>query len=323
MRRAVVIGTGMHLPTRVMPNSEFESTLETTHEWIVERTGIQQRHIAAEGEVTSDLGAKAATQALANAGIKPDDIELVIVATTTPDDTMPSTAVKIQHKIGMTRGAAFDVNAACSGFVYAMTVANSFIASGAAQRVLVVGAETYSRILDWNDRGTCILFGDGAAALVLEAQEQKGSADDRGIVFSGIHSDGQYTGLLATTGGVSSTMTAGKLFMSGKDIFRHAVAKMPAAVEEGLSAIGKTAANIDWLVPHQANMRILSGVAQKLGVGEDRVIATVSQHANTSAASIPLALHLGSQDGRIKQGHLIACPALGAGLTWGCTLLRW
>jgi 3-oxoacyl-[acyl-carrier-protein] synthase-3 len=323
MRRAVVIGTGMHLPERVMPNSEFEATLETSHEWIVERTGIHQRHIAAEGELTSDLGAKAGAQALKNAGIAPETIDLVILATTTPDDTMPSTATKIQHKLGITGGAAFDVNAACSGFVYAMSVANSFIVSGMAKRVLVIGAETYSRILDWSDRGTCILFGDGAAAVVLEAQEQKGTSDDRGILFAGIHSDGQYTGLLATTGGVSSTMNAGKLFMFGKDIFRHAVAKMPAAVEEALAATGKHADDVNWLVPHQANMRILAGVAQKLHIGEDRVIATVSQHANTSAASIPLALHLGSQDGRIKQGHLVACPALGAGLTWGCTLLRW
>jgi 3-oxoacyl-[acyl-carrier-protein] synthase III len=323
MKRAVIIGTGMYLPERIMPNSEFESMVETSHEWIAERTGIHQRHIAAEGEMTSDLGAKAGKQALENAGINPDDIDLVILATTTPDDTMPSTATKIQHKLGITKGAAFDVNAACSGFVYAMSVANSFIASGMAQRVLVVGAETYSRILDWNDRGTCILFGDGAAAVVLEAQAQKGTNDDRGILFSGIHSDGQYTGLLATNGGVSSTMTSGKLFMFGKDIFRHAVSKMPAAVEEALAATGKTTADIDWLVPHQANMRILSSVAQKLQVGEDRVIATVSQHANTSAASIPLALHIGVGDGRIKTGQLIACPALGAGLTWGCTLLRW
>ncbi len=323
MRRAVVLGTGMYLPDRIMTNAEFESIIETNDEWIVERTGIRQRHIAAEGEFTSDLGAKAGAQALKNAGVSPDSIDLVVLATTTPDDTMPSTATKIQHKLGIGQGAAFDINAACSGFVYAMTVAHNFIAAGSAKRVLVIGAETYSRILDWNDRTTCILFGDGAAAVVLEAQEQKGTSDDRGVLFSGIHSDGQYTGLLATNGGVSSTMTSGKLFMFGKDIFRHAVAKMPAAVTEAVSAVGKTAADLDWLVPHQANARILAGVAQKLGVGEDRVIATVSQHANTSAASIPLALHLGSQDGRIKQGHLIACPALGAGLTWGCTLLRW
>lgn len=323
MRRAVVLGTGMYLPERVMPNSEFESMVDTSHEWIVERTGIRQRYIAADGEVTSDLGVKAGQQALKNAGVAADTIDLVVLATTTPDDTMPSTATKIQHRLGITGGAAFDVNAACSGFVYAMSVAHSFIVSGMAKRTLVIGAETYSRILDWKDRGTCILFGDGAAAVVLEAQEGKGTSDDRGVLFAGIHSDGQYTGLLATNGGVSSTMTSGKMFMSGKDIFRHAVAKMPAAVEEALAAVGKTTGEVDWLVPHQANMRILNGVAQKLNIGEDRVIATVSQHANTSAASIPLALHLGSHDGRIKKGQLIACPALGAGLTWGCTLLRW
>jgi 3-oxoacyl-[acyl-carrier-protein] synthase III len=323
MRRAVVIGTGMYLPQRVMANVDFERIIETNHEWIVERTGIHQRHIAAEGEVTSDLGVKAGEMAIKNAGIAPDSIDLVVLATTTPDDTMPSTATKIQHRLGITGGAAFDVNAACSGFVYAMAIANSFIISGMAKRVLVLGAETYSRILDWQDRTTSILFGDGAAALVLEAQEQKGTAEDRGVLFTGIHSDGQYTGLLATNGGVSSTMTSGKMFMSGKDIFRHAVAKMPAAVEEAMAAIGKPMDAIDWLVPHQANMRILSSVGQKLGVPEQKLIATVANHANTSAASIPLALHLGSLDGRIKKGQLIACPALGAGLTWGCTLIRW
>jgi 3-oxoacyl-[acyl-carrier-protein] synthase-3 len=323
MRRAVVIGTGMHLPERVMANVDFERVIETNHEWIVERTGIHQRHIAAEGEVTSDLGVVAGAMAIKNAGIAPDSIDLVVLATTTPDDTMPSTATKIQHRLGITGGAAFDINAACSGFVYAMAVANSFIISGMAKRVLVLGAETYSRILDWQDRTTSILFGDGAAALVLEAQEQQGTSEDRGVLFTGIHSDGQYTGLLATNGGVSSTMTSGKMFMSGKDIFRHAVAKMPAAVEEAMAAIGKPIDAIDWLVPHQANMRILSSVGQKLGISEQKLIATVANHANTSAASIPLALHLGSQDGRIKKGQLIACPALGAGLTWGCTLIRW
>jgi 3-oxoacyl-[acyl-carrier-protein] synthase-3 len=319
MKRAVILGTGMHLPERIMHNSEFEAKLETSHEWIVERTGIHERHIAAEGECTSDLAVKAAAEAIKNSGIEADSIDLVIVATTTPDDTMPSTATKVQHRLGITRGAAFDVNAACSGFVYAMSVANAFIASGQAKRVLVIGAETYSRILDWNDRGTCILFGDGAAALVLEAQENT----ERGILFAGIHSDGQYTGLLATSGGVSSTMEAGKLFMSGKDIFRHASTKMPAAVEEGLAALDMPLSAIDWLVPHQANMRILASVAQKLHISVDKVVATVAKHANTSAASIPLALHIASHDGRIRQGHIVACPALGAGLTWGCTIVRW
>ncbi len=323
MRRAVILGTGAHLPARVMTNKEFEAIVETSDEWIAERTGIRQRHIAAEGELTSDLAVRAGEEALKNAGCLPDSIDLVILATTTPDDTMPSTATKVQHRLGITKGAAFDVNAACSGFVYAMAIANSFMVSGQANRVLVVGAETYSRILDWQDRGTCILFGDGAAAVILEAQEHKGTNADRGVLYAGIHSDGQYTGLLATSGGVSSTMMAGKLFMAGKEIFRHAVAKMPAAVEEAVQAVGLTLQDIDWLVPHQANMRILAGVAQKLHIGESRIISTVASHANTSAASIPLALHQASRNGHIRQGQLVACPALGAGLTWGCTLIRW
>ena len=318
MRRAVVLGTGAYLPQRIVTNADLEKIVETNNDWIVERTGIKQRHLAADGELTSDLAVHAARQALQNANAAPETIDLVILATTTPDDTMPSTATKIQHRLGITRGAAFDVNAACSGFVYAMMIANSFIVSGQAKRVLVIGAETYSRILNWEDRGTCILFGDGAAALVLEAQES-----ERGVLFSNIHSDGQYTSLLQTDGGVSSTMTSGKMSMLGKEVFRHAVSKMPAAVEEGLAALNLPLSAIDWLVPHQANMRILAGVAQKLHLSEDKVVATVPLHANTSAASIPLALHLASHDGRIKQGDLVACPALGAGLTWGCTIIRW
>jgi len=323
MRRAIVLGTGAYLPERIMRNTEFEALVETNHEWIIERTGIEQRHIAADSEVTSDLAVKAGQEALQRASISPDTIDLVILATTTPDDTMPSTATKVQHRLGITRGAAFDINAACSGFVYAMTIANNFIIAGQAKRVLVIGAETYSRILDWTDRGTCILFGDGAAAIILEAQDQPGTNADRGVLFSGIHSDGQYTQLLATHGGVSSTKTAGTMFMVGKEIFRHAVTKMPAAVEEGLTALDLPLSAIDWLVPHQANVRILNGVAQKLHLNEDKVICTVPLHANTSAASIPLALHVAASDGRIKPGNLIACPALGAGLTWGCTILRW
>ncbi|MEQ1790037.1 MAG: beta-ketoacyl-ACP synthase III [Rickettsiales bacterium] len=323
MLRCVVIGTGAYLPEKIMTNHDFPSSLETNHEWIVERTGIIQRHIAAEGENTSDLATHAGLEALKNSGISPETIDLVILATTTPDDTMPSTASKVQHRLGITNGAAFDVNAACSGFVYAMSIANSFIVSGQAKRILVIGAETYSRILDWNDRGTCILFGDGAAALVLEAQESSGTNDDRGVLFSCIHSDGQYTELLKTTGGISSTMSAGVLTMVGREIFRHAAAKMPASVEEGLQKLSLPKEAIDWLVPHQANMRILTSVARKLNISEDKVIATAPMHANTSAASIPLALHQASQDGRIRAGNLIACPALGAGLTWGCTIIRW
>lgn len=323
MIRSAVIGTGAYLPARIMTNYDFAGILETSHEWIASRTGIIQRHIAAEGENTSDLATHAGLDALKNFNIAPDSIDLVILATTTPDDTMPSTASKVQHRLGISRGAAFDINAACSGFVYAISVANSFILARQAQRVLVIGAETYSRILDWQDRSTCILFGDGAAAVVLEAQEGKGINADRGILFSRIHSDGQYTQLLKTTGGISSTMTAGVLTMEGKEIFRHAVNKMPASVEEGLQELNINGKEIDWLVPHQANMRILSGVAQKLGISEDKVISTAPMHANTSAASIPLALHEASRDGRIRAGNFIACPALGAGLTWGCFLLRW
>lgn len=323
MRRAVVTGIGAYLPKRIMSNAEFASFLETNDEWIVERTGIRQRHIAAEGENTSDLAIAAAREAISDAGIEPSSIDLVLLATTTPDDTMPSTATKVQHALGITQGAAFDLNAACSGFVYAMTTAHSFIASGQANRVLVIGAETYSRILDWQDRGTCILFGDGAAALVLEAQTGKGDNSDRGILQTVIRSDGQYAPLLGTSGGVSSTKTAGTLHMSGKDIFRHAVSKMPAAVEEAIKNADLTVADIDWLAPHQANMRILASVAQKLSIGDDRVLATVAEHANTSAASIPLALYAAKRDGRLKTGQLIAAPALGAGLTWGCVLLRW
>lgn len=323
MRRAVVIGTGAYLPQRIMTNADLASIVDTNDEWITERTGIKQRHIAADGELTSDLAVKAAAQAISSAGIPADSIDLVLVATTTPDDTIPSTATKVQHRLGITKGAAFDINAACSGFVYAMSVANGFMLTGQARRVLVIGAETYSRIVDWKDRATCILFGDGAAAVLLEAQEQPGTITDRGVLYNGIQSDGQYANLLVTNGGVSSTGTAGTLFMAGKEVFRHAVAKMPASVEEGLAALGLSLESVDWLVPHQANMRILAGVAQKLGISEDKVVSTVSHHANTSAASIPLALHVASLDGRIKKGQLIACPALGAGLTWGCTILRW
>ena len=319
MRRAVIIGTGAYLPAKILKNADLPAHLETSHEWIMERTGIEQRHIAADGEYTSDLGIRAGEQAIKNAGIAPETIDLVILATATPDDTMPATATKIQHALGITSGAAFDINAACSGFVYAMSVANNFIISGAAKRILVIGAETYSRILDWKDRATCILFGDGAAAVLLEAQENT----DRGILFSKIHSDGKYVDLIKTTGGVSTTGNSGFFTMEGKEVFRHAVNKMPASVEEGLLALNLAKADIDWLVPHQANMRILKSVAQKLEIAQEKVISNVAKFANTSAASIPLALHEAATDGRIKLGQIIACPALGAGLTWGCTIIRW
>lgn len=318
MVRARIIGIGACMPAKIVHNRDLDPKLGTSHEWIMERTGIEQRYIAGKDEFTSTLAAGAAKEALQHAGIDPMTIDLVIVATTTPDDTMPATATKVQHMIGAKKAAAFDVNAACSGFVYAMTTANSFIVSGAAKRVLVIGAETYSRIMDWSDRSTCVLFGDGAAALVLEAQE-----GERGILASQIYTDGQFTHQLNTTGGVSATQTTGHLTMMGKEIFRHAASKMPEAVVNAMASQNLPLSAIDWLVPHQANQRILAAVAQKLEIGEERVISTVSQHANTSAASIPLALYAGVKDGRIKQGQLLACPALGAGLTWGCTLIRW
>lgn len=323
MRRAIVIGTGAYLPQRIMRNSDLPAHLETSDNWIVERTGIEQRHIAAEGEYTSDLGFYAAKQAIDNAAISPDSVDFLILATATPDDTMPATAVKIQHRLGMTSGAAFDVNAVCSGFVYAMSIANSLIVSGVAKRILVIGAETYSRIMDWNDRATCVLFGDGAGAVLLEAQEASGTNADQGILFSCIHSDGKYADLIKTTGGVSTTQHSGLFTMEGKEVFRHAASKMPAAVEECLTALSLTKDNIDWLVPHQANMRILKSVAQKLDIEENRVISNVAKCANTSAASIPLALHEAATDGRLQKGHLVACPALGSGLTWGCTIINW
>lgn len=321
--RARVVGYGACLPERVVTNAELEEKVETSDEWIVERTGIRQRHIAAEGEFTSHLGTKAAQAALANAKLKADDIDLVLVATTTPDDTMPATATKVQHQLGMTRGAAFDINAACSGFVYALTTADSFIRSGAAKRILVIGAETYSRILDWNDRSTCILFGDGAAALVLEAAEGKGDSSDRGILFTRVHSDGQYHSILNTTGGVSSTGNAGFLTMQGKEVFRHAVAKMSDTIMEGLSTLGLAPEQVDWVIPHQANIRIMQGVEKRLGLKEGKLITTVDRHANTSSASIPLAIHFAAEKGLIKQGQILALPALGAGLTWGACILRW
>ncbi len=323
MLRAVAIGTGAYLPARIMTNHELAHTVDTNHEWIVERTGIEERHIAADGELTSDLAYKAAAQAIERAGIEANSIDLLIVATSTPDETLPSTATKVQHKLGITKGAAFDMNAACSGFVYGVSIAQAYIVSNMAKRVMVIGAETFSRIVDWKDRTTCILFGDGAAAVIFDAQESKGTSADRGVLHTNIHSDGQYVPLLNTSGGVSSTQTSGTVFMAGKDIYRHAVTKMPEAVMEGVAALGIALSDIDWIAPHQANLRILNGVAQKLGAPESKLISTVQKHANTSAASIPLALHEAVVDGRLKQGHLVACPALGAGLTWGCAVIRW
>ena len=323
MRRAVIIGTGHYLPKKVLTNKDLESQMETSDEWIRDRTGIAQRHIAAEGEFTSDLAAHAGRAAMENAGVKPEAIDLVLVATTTPDDTLPATAAKVQHKLGIAQGAAFDVNAVCSGFLYGLTIADAFISSGKANTILLIGAETYSRILNWEDRGTCILFGDGAGAVVLQAQEGKGTKDDRGILATEIHANGEFAPLLGSTGGVSTTQTAGTLFMQGKEIFRHAVAKMADSVENNAKAVDMALSEINWLVPHQANMRILSATAKRLNIPEEQVILTVDQHANTSAASIPLALSVANGQGKFRRGDVIATPALGAGLTWGSCLIRW
>jgi 3-oxoacyl-[acyl-carrier-protein] synthase III len=321
--RAVITGWGACLPQNVVTNDDLARTIDTSDEWIVERTGIRQRHIAAEGETTSDLAAAAARAALAKAGLEPDAIDLLIVATSTPDLTFPSTAVLTQHKLGMTRGAAFDLNAVCSGFLYALHTADMYISAGKARNVLVIGAETFSRILDWNDRSTCILFGDGAGAVVLQAQKGQGNASDRGLLVSDIHSDGQFAPLLKSTGGVSATREAGFVYMQGKEIFRHAVSKMADSVEHCLQDIGLTTEDIQWLVPHQANMRILQATAKRLNIPEERAILTVDKHANTSAASIPLALSIAADEGKFSSGDLIATPALGAGLTWGASLIRW
>jgi 3-oxoacyl-[acyl-carrier-protein] synthase-3 len=321
--RAIVKGYGAYLPQQIVTNADLEKRIDTTDAWIVERTGIRQRHIAEEGELTSHLGTKAAKAALESAGLNPDDIDLIVVATTTPDDTMPATATKVQHALGMTRGAAFDVSAACSGFIYAMAVADNFIRGGGARRVLVIGAETYSRIINWQDRGTCILFGDGAAALVLEALDSKGKSDDRGVLHTSIYSDGQYHSILNTTGGVSSTRDAGVLTMAGQEVFRHGVAKMAEVSQAALNAVGLEGKDVDWVVPHQANVRIMDGVVKKLGLPHKKLISTVDRYANTSAASIPLALASAAKEGKIKQGQLLVMPALGAGLTWGACILRW
>lgn len=322
-RRAVITGWGAYLPQNIVTNDDLARKMDTSDEWIRERTGICQRHIATADELTSDLAAHAARKALARAGLQPGDVDLVLVATSTPDDTLPATAVKVQHKLGMTRGAAFDLNAVCSGFLYGLATADAYIASGKANSVLVIGAETFSRIVDWNDRSTCILFGDGAGAILLQAQEGTGTAADRGVLYTEICSDGQYASLLGTTGGVARTQTAGYLFMQGKEIFRHAVAKMSESVEKAIHHVGLTPEDIQWLVPHQANMRILQATAKRLNIPEEKVILTVDKHANTSAASIPLALSVAADEGRFSPGDLVATPALGAGLTWGAGLIRW
>lgn len=321
--RAVAKGVGHYLPERIVPNSEFEATLDTTDEWIRSRTGIERRHFAAEGQTTSDLGARAAQAALDDAGMTADDIDAIIVATSTPDFTFPSVATMIQDRLGMHSGFAYDVQAVCAGFVFALANANGMIVSGQARRVLVIGAETFSRIMDWSDRGTCVLFGDGAGALVLEAEEQPGTPQDRGILAVDLHSDGRFRDLLYVDGGVSTTGTAGVLRMQGNQVFRHAVEKLAETAHTALDKAGLAPDDVDWIVPHQANIRIIEGTAKRMGVPMDRVVVTVQDHGNTSAASIPLALSVGKERGQIKPGDAIVVEAIGGGLAWGSVILRW
>lgn len=321
--RSVIRGVGAHLPKRVMTNADLAKIVDTSDEWIVERSGIRQRHIAADDELTSTLGIAAAHQALVRAGIDPVDIDLVVCATATPDRTFPSTAVRIQSGLGVTKGAAFDVQAVCSGFVYAMAVADNFIKTGQSNRALVVGAETFSRILDWTDRSTCVLFGDGAGAVVLEAQPQHGTREDRGILSTLIRSDGRFEDLLYVDGGPGSTKTVGHLRMNGREVFRHAVQKISGVIEETLVATGYAADEIDLFIPHQANVRILDGIAKKLGIDQDKIVKTLEKHGNTSAASIPLALNQAFEEHRLKEGGLVLMEAMGGGFTWGAVLARW
>jgi 3-oxoacyl-[acyl-carrier-protein] synthase-3 len=320
--RSQIIGCGSYLPSRLVTNAELAAKLDTSDEWIVERSGIRQRYIAAEGETTSDLATNAALRALESAGISGSAVDLIVLATATPDNTFPATATKVQRRIGMKHGAAFDIQAVCSGFVYALSVADNFIKSGQVQTALVIGAETFSRILDWNDRSTCVLFGDGAGAVVLRAARGKATPQDRGILSTHLHSDGSHYDLLYVDGGPSSTQTVGFLKMEGREVFRHAVINLAAVVGEALSANDLKASDIDWVVPHQANRRIIEGTAKKLGFPLDKMVMTVDRHANTSAASIPLALTDAVVDGRVKPGQLVLLEAMGGGFTWGSALVR-
>jgi 3-oxoacyl-[acyl-carrier-protein] synthase-3 len=321
--RSVVLGCGSYLPDRNLTNAELARTVQTSDEWIVQRTGIRERHIAATGELTSDLALKAARAALDDAKITADTIDLIVLATSTPDQTFPASAVTVQAGLGITTGAAFDLQAVCSGFVYAMAIADGLLKSGSHKRALVIGAETFSRILDWTDRATCVLFGDGAGAVVLEAQQQPGTRADRGILTSHLRSDGRYKSKLYVDGGPSSTRTVGHLRMEGRSVFKHAVANITDVIEAAFKATGYTAADLDWFVPHQANKRIIDDSAQKLSIAPEKVVITVDRHGNTSAASVPLALDVARKDGRIKSGDLIMLEAMGGGFTWGSVLLRW
>ncbi|EQB11834.1 beta-ketoacyl-ACP synthase III [Sphingobium lactosutens] len=324
IRRSILLGTGSALPKRVVTNAELTETVDTSDEWIVERTGIRMRHIAGEGETTATLATDAAKAALDAAGLAAQDVDLIILATATPDQTFPATATKVQAALGIDDCVAFDVAAVCSGFLYAVTVADSMIRSGAAQRALVIGSETFSRILDWEDRTTCVLFGDGAGAIVLGAEESATTdpRSARGILASKLHADGRHNQLLYVDGGPSTTGTVGKLRMKGQEVFRHAVVNLASVLNEVMSMAGLAASDIDWLVPHQANARILDATARKLKLPAERVIVTVDRHANTSAASVPLALDLAMRDGRIKAGDLVVLEAMGGGFTWGACVLR-
>ncbi len=317
--KAVIKGIGHYLPKNVLSNAELSKTVDTSDEWIVERTGIRQRHIAADDEYTSDLGTAAAREAISNAGMSTDDIDLIVVATTTPDFTFPSTATMIQENLGIHHGAAFDIQAVCSGFIYAMKVVNSMIKTGAAKNALVIGAETFSRILNWEDRTTCVLFGDGAGAVVLSGEQDAKT----GVLATFIRSDGRYKDLLHVDGGPSRTGTVGHVHMIGNQVFRHAVKDIAGAMESCAERAGLTIEDIDWFVPHQANQRILDGVAKRLNIRADQVVSTVAKHANTSAASVPLAMYEAIKDGRIKRGDLVMLEAFGGGFTWGATLLRY
>ena len=329
--RSEIVGCGSYLPERVVTNAELSAKIDTTDEWIVSRTGIRQRHLAADGELTSDLALKAAERALENAAIPAAEVDMLILATTTPDNTFPATATKIQNRLGMVNGAAFDVQAVCSGFVYGLAIADNFIKTRQCKTIVLIGAETFSRILDWEDRSTCVLFGDGAGAVVLRAGEGGGEANvgetghnrGRGVLSTHLHSDGSTNDLLYVDGGPSSTQTVGHVRMVGREVYRHAVINLAAIVGEALEANGLAPEDIDWLVPHQANKRILDGTAKRLGLAEEKMVVTVDRHANTSAASIPLALDEAVRDGRIKRGHLVLMEAMGGGLTWAAGLVRW
>ena len=321
--RAVVTGCGAYLPARVVTNHELAQRVDTSHEWIVQRTGIHRRHLAGEGEKTSDLAVAAAQAAIDGAGLAADDIDLIVLATATPDETFPSTATVVQAALGMSRGAAFDVHAVCSGFVYAVNLADNFIRLGQAGNVLVIGAETFSRILDWNDRSTCVLFGDGAGALVFSAAEGEGDSTDRGVLSNCLHSDGRLHDLLYVDGGPSSTRTVGHLRMDGREVFRHAVKNLSDVIDEALTAAGLGHEDVDWLVPHQANRRIIASTARRLKLAEENIVVTIDRHANTSAASVPLALNEAVSDGRIEKGDVVVLEAMGGGFTWGASVLRW